>query len=109
MDISTFFLYQDAPLVLRAPLTIAILVITGLTSYQAFNNPVLYSKLIFNPYTIQKRREWYRFLTYGLLHANWIHLGLNLFVLFGFGISVELYYKQIFGNWGSVFYIVIFI
>jgi membrane associated rhomboid family serine protease len=109
MDISSIFLFQDTgSLIMSAPLTLAFIVITGITSYQAFNNQDLYLKLIFNPYTIQKRKEWYRFWSYGLLHANWLHLGLNLFVLFGFGISVELAYKEVFGPLGSIYYLLLY-
>jgi membrane associated rhomboid family serine protease len=103
----TFFLMDS--LLSKAPLTIAIIIITGITSYQAFNNPELYGKLIFNPYTINSRKEWYRFFSYGLLHANWIHLGLNLFVLFGFGVTVEMSYKVLFGPIGSVYYLLLYI
>ena len=106
---SSNMLFLINPILTQAPLTIAIIIITGITSYMAFNNPELNAKLIFNPYTINKRREWHRFWTYGLLHANWIHLALNLFVLFGFGTSVEKAYKAHFGNLGSVYYLMLYV
>jgi len=111
MDSNILLLFQDpnAPLIFRAPITIALIILTGLVSYQAFNNHDLYTKLIFNPYTIQKKKEWYRFWSYGLLHANWMHLAVNLFVLFGFGISVELAYKSLFGMMGGIYYLLLYI
>lgn len=102
-------LFLLSPIFTNAPLTLAIIVITGITSYQAFNNPELYGKLIFNPYTINKRKEWYRFWSYGLLHANWIHLALNLFVLYGFGMSVEMTYKALFGPIGTLYYLLLYV
>jgi membrane associated rhomboid family serine protease len=110
LDLLLLFQNNDVPLFSKAPITIAIIVLTGLSSYQAFHNYNLYEKLIFNPYTIQRRKEWYRFWSYGLLHANWIHLGLNLFVLFGFGVSVEMAYKDIFGpTMGSIYYLILYV
>lgn len=106
-----FFLFQSmqGSVLLKAPVTMSLIILTGLISYQAFSNSEMYYKLIFNPYLIQKRKEWYRFWSYGLLHANWIHLLLNLFVLFGFGVSVEMAYKDIFGQMGSLYFLLLYI
>lgn len=106
---STAALFLISPVFTNAPLTLTIIIITGITSYLAFNNHEIYSKLIFNPYTINQRRQWYRFWSYGLLHANWIHLALNLFVLYGFGMSVEMQYKEFFGTIGSFYFLLLYV
>ncbi|HIA05484.1 MAG TPA: hypothetical protein EYN71_02030, partial [Flavobacteriales bacterium] len=49
-----------------------IVVVTALTSIAAFNSPKLLNDWIFEPYTIYRKREYYRFLTSGLLHGSWL-------------------------------------
>jgi len=70
-------------------MTILIIIITSAISIYAFSNRALFVQLQFNPYQTWHRREWYRFLSHGLLHANWTHLIVNMFVLFSFGGSIE--------------------
>ena len=90
-------------------LTFIIIIITGLVSYTAFQNPNLYYKFIFNPVLIDKNKEYYRFWSYGLLHANWIHLILNLVVLYSFGTHVEYTFALIFGKIGLLYYVLLYV
>jgi len=73
-------------------MTIPIIVITVLISLIAFNNHSINSKFIFDPYAIKYRKEWWRFITSGFLHADFFHLFINMFVLFSFGQATEQYY-----------------
>lgn len=70
-------------------ITIILVAITALTSYMAFRSPVLMSRYDFSPFRIVTRREYYRFITHAFLHADWIHLLVNMIVLFSFGVYVE--------------------
>jgi membrane associated rhomboid family serine protease len=76
-------------------MTYLLLVFTSLITIIAFRNDALFSKLQFNAYQIYYRREVYRLLTHGFLHANWMHLIVNMLVLFFFGPQVEEYFKYI--------------
>ena len=78
-------------------ITYIIIGITALVSYKAFQDGSLKWKLIFNAYQIKERKEWYRFFSHGLIHADWIHFGFNIYVLYVFGKSVELSFVSIFG------------
>jgi membrane associated rhomboid family serine protease len=49
----------------------------------------LFYRLQFNAYQIYHRREYYRLLTHGFVHANWWHLIVNMLVLYFFGGYVE--------------------
>jgi membrane associated rhomboid family serine protease len=69
--------------------TIVIVIATAIISVIAFQNPVLMSRYDFSPYRIAKRKEYYRFLSHGFLHADWVHLAINMIVLFSFGVYVE--------------------
>ena len=56
-----------------------------------FNNPVMKGSALFYPHAISARGEWYRFLTSGFIHADWMHLLVNMYVLYIFGDILEHY------------------
>ena len=68
---------------------IVIVLITSAFSIIAFSNSTLFSRFQFNPYQVYHRREWYRIITHGFLHADWAHLIINMLVLFSFGGVIE--------------------
>ena len=76
-------------------MTYLLIAFTALVSITAFRNEAWFSKLQFNAYQIYHRKEIYRLLTHGFLHANWTHLIVNMLVLFFFGPQVEIFLKQI--------------
>ena len=77
-------------------ITIIIIVISAVVSISVFRNRDLFFRLRFDPYIVQERNEFWRFLTYGFVHADWVHLFVNMFVLYSFGRAVESYFGQIF-------------
>ncbi len=79
-------------------LTVLIVVITGLVSYLAFNNRDLFVKLQHRPYVEARNKEYYRFISSGLVHGGWLHLLINLFVLYEFGRVVEFQFLSMFGE-----------
>lgn len=84
-------------------ITLIIIVISSLVSIAAFSNRELYRRLVFNAYDIKHFKHGYRFLSYALIHADWIHLLVNMMVLYSFGSVVEAYYGVIFAQ-KSIFY-----
>ncbi|RME96894.1 MAG: rhomboid family intramembrane serine protease [Bacteroidetes bacterium] len=91
-------------------MTIIIVIMTSLISWQAFNNPMMRAKLLFRPVDIKQRGEWYRFVSSGLIHADFAHLLINMYVLWMFGEIVEQYFTQvIFGEiWGRIAYLLFY-
>lgn len=75
-----------------------IIALTCLVSIPAFQNREMFSKLLFSPTIIRSNKEWYRFITHALLHADFIHLALNMYVLFMFGGMVEKIFISTFGT-----------
>lgn len=69
--------------------------ITVLISYMAFNQQEVFSKLQLNPYQVFHRKEWYRLITHGFVHVDWMHLIINMFVLFSFGQGVERLFSDL--------------
>ena len=90
-------------------MTIYILIITVLVSLIAFQSREIYSRLIFNPYLISRHSEWYRFLSSGFIHADWMHLAMNMFVLYSFGRSTEFYYGAVFEEKGWYYFLILYL
>ncbi len=89
-------------------ITYLIIGITVYTSWQAFSRPDMRFKMLFSPRDIRQRGEYYRFISSGLIHADWMHLLLNMFALYSFGRLVELYYSDLFGQWGKLLYLLLY-
>jgi membrane associated rhomboid family serine protease len=71
------------------PVTFAIIAITVVVSLLAFNNHDLKNKALFYPYGMGSSSEYYRFLSHGLIHADYVHLFFNMFTLYSFGRVAE--------------------
>jgi membrane associated rhomboid family serine protease len=72
--------------------TVIIVVITSLISFIAFNNIKLMDTLIFWPPAVSMRHQYWRFITCGLIHADFMHLLFNMFTLYFFGKGLENLY-----------------
>ena len=72
--------------------TLILVIITVLTSLSAFNNESLYHKLILWPKKMDTPGEYYRLLSSGFIHADYMHLIFNMLALFLFGRNVEMFY-----------------
>ncbi|HEV2693444.1 MAG TPA: rhomboid family intramembrane serine protease [Verrucomicrobiae bacterium] len=71
------------------PATIAVLVITGLVTFVAFQKPGLLEKLMLNPQAILADKEYYRLYSSGFIHANWMHFTFNAFSFYSFAATIE--------------------
>lgn len=90
-------------------ITYILIGITVLISLMAFSNETLMPKLIFNPYVIDKRKQYYRFITAGFIHADFFHLFFNMYALFLFGGIVENKLIDLFGINGIWIYLLLYI
>jgi len=84
-----------------------VIIISGISLY-AFNSREIIYKYQFNAYQIVKRKQWYRMLSHGFLHANTEHLIINMFVFWSFGSALEQYYKAVFDSSWLVYYLLLF-
>ena len=90
--------------------TIIIIVLTSLVSLLCFSGKINANKLLFHAYSVWHRKEWYRMLTYGMVHGGWGHLFFNMLTLFFFGRVVEQYFQLAFGSTlGLVLYVVLYV
>jgi membrane associated rhomboid family serine protease len=88
--------------------TIIITIVTVIISLIGFRNHVFFNKFCFSPYAVAKYNEWYRFLTAGFLHADYMHLIFNMLAFFTFGQSVCNMYEDIFGAWGKLLFVLLY-
>ncbi len=86
-----------------------IIAATALVSILAFQNAELMDKLKFNAYKIKHDKQTFRFFTYGFVHAGWMHLIVNMFVLWSFGEIVENFLSQHFGYKGELYFILLYV
>lgn len=93
-------------------ITVTIILITGLISFTAFNNQKISNDLIFWPAEIDSRRQFYRFFTGGLIHADWTHLLFNMISLYSIGEYAELRLfrsPSLFGDHGKLIYLLLYL
>jgi membrane associated rhomboid family serine protease len=91
-------------------LTLLLLIVTVVFSAAAFENPVIFAQFQHHPFTEIRRKEYFRWLTSGFLHVDYLHLGVNMYVFYNFGGIVEQYYTTVFeGITGRVLYLLLYI
>lgn len=71
-------------------LLIALVVLFLITN----SNRVLFDSYKHFPYAEKRNGSYYRWISSGFLHANYVHLFLNMFVLYQFGSTIESIYKS---------------
>jgi membrane associated rhomboid family serine protease len=87
-------------------ITIAIIILTAIISFTAFNNEKITNDLIFWPPMIKEKNQYYRFITSGFIHADIAHLAFNMITLYFFGRAMELFFVAKIGKVGFLlFYI----
>ena len=88
-------------------LTAIICILTALLSFSAFNNPKLVNDLIFWPSEIDRKKQIYRFVTYGFIHGDFMHLIFNMIALYSFGENIEKAFEDpiLFGKSGRLVYL----
>ena len=75
-------------------ITLVIVIITVLVSLAAFRYRELLYRFDLSPYHIVQKKQYYRIFTHAFLHTDYVHLGINMLVLYSFGRGIE----QVFGS-----------
>jgi membrane associated rhomboid family serine protease len=89
------------------PITAILIAANVIISLIGFNNANTINQLIMWPYGVKRSNQYYRFISSGFIHADFIHLLFNMITLYSFGSAVE----QIFslrGLGGSVTYLALY-
>jgi len=83
---------------MSSTITFIIIGITAITTYASFQNNETLHQLLFYPARMKERGEWWRFITHGLVHADFMHLIFNMLTLYFFGRNIEALFAGLFGN-----------
>lgn len=76
-------------------ISIIIILATVIISMIGFKNYSISEALNFNPYRIFQKKEYYRYVSHAFVHGDWVHLLVNMFVFFSFGVYVENSFAQL--------------
>lgn len=63
--------------------------VTVVVSYMCFNNRGMFEKLALIPYVVVRNNQWYRLISHGFVHADTMHLLVNMFTFWSFGTYIE--------------------
>ena len=87
-------------------MTLIIIAITAVISVMGFSNVNLVQRLILWPPALTRDKQYYRLISYGLVHADAGHLFFNMFTLYFFGRAMEPFYNNYLGPFGfALFYV----
>ena len=87
--------------------TVLIVLLTGAISWAGLSYPRVIEALLLWPPAVRERAEFYRLVTYGVVHADFPHLLFNMITLYFFGQAVEGIYNQAMGQLGFLFFYVL--
>ena len=94
---------------LNLDINLIIILAVSLISIIGFSRPTIIYRLQFNAWQIVNRHEYYRMLSYGLVHGSWMHLLINMFVLYSFGEAVLYYFKAAFDTGSAIRFLILFV
>lgn len=93
---------------MTSPLTFAIILITCIVSIISFNNSNVKKELILSPYKVLNEKKVWLLITHAFIHADYLHLFFNMYVLYMFGPYLELYFEYN-ASLGFISYILFYI
>lgn len=82
--------------------TLIIVILTSAISLFCLNDKMWFDRLKHYPVAESRQGQYYRWLTSGFVHGSFIHLFVNMFVLYEFGRTVESYMIYHFGEIGGM-------
>jgi membrane associated rhomboid family serine protease len=87
----------------------ALMGLIGVVTYKAFNDPLFKEKLVLRPMRVTSDNEYWRLFTSGFIHADWMHLGFNMYVMYGFGENLALKFPEVYGAIWPLYLIGLFV
>lgn len=85
-------------------LTLILIAVTALVSWQAFEKKRIFERLVLWPPGVERFHQYDRLLTHGFVHADWPHLLFNMITLYFFGGAIEQVFAQTIGQAGFVLF-----
>jgi membrane associated rhomboid family serine protease len=82
-------LVEKSSIIMQSLVTLFLVIVTSLISYQGFNNSYLQNRYMFDVGKIRMQKDYVRLVSSGFLHTNWMHLIFNMLALYMFASSLE--------------------
>lgn len=90
-------------------ITYSLLAITSLVSIKAMGDDTWKRNLMLNPYDVIHNKKWYKCITHAFIHADFMHLFFNMYVLYLFGTYLEAKFVIDYGSRGYMLYALLYI
>lgn len=90
-------------------MSLLIVLLTIAVSVYAFYNRSLVDKLILKPNLVYHRFHIHRVFSHALIHADWMHLLVNMYVLYIFGNVCEGYFSVVFGSKSGLLFVQLYL
>lgn len=74
----------------HTPITTFLLIANVALSIYAWNDRTVFQKWMMHPYSFQRKKTYFTLFTSAFIHADTVHLAMNMFALLSFGQFVEL-------------------
>ncbi len=75
--------------------TYFIIAVTALVSWRCFSRPDWMQRLALIPFRVIREREWYRLISHGFVHADTMHLLVNMVTFWSFGVYIEALFERV--------------
>ena len=89
-------------------ITLLLIITTVVISYISFNNSSLKEILIFSPYQYINNKKWWLVVSHGFIHADYLHLFFNMYVLYAFGFNVENQFNEL-NALGYLYFLILYL
>ncbi|HEV8084787.1 MAG: rhomboid family intramembrane serine protease [Chitinophagaceae bacterium] len=91
-------------------ITLIIIVTTAIVSIIGFGNQQVIDNLIFYPPAVTEKKQYYRFITCGFIHADTAHLAFNMISFYFFSQPlVEPKFIEFFGDYGRAMLLIMYV
>lgn len=87
---------------------IIVLITIGVSVYAFYNRHII-DHLSMKSYMVYHRFHLHRLITHSLVHADWAHLLVNMYVLYVFGSVCEDYFGMVFGMKANFYFLQLYI
>ena len=74
------------------PISVILIIINCYVSWKGFNDRNFFERYEFSIEKVRIYKQYYRLITSGFLHVNWMHLIFNMLALYFFSASVEYFF-----------------
>ncbi len=91
-------------------ITIILILLNVIISWQAFQRHEILDKLKHFPYAEKRNNEFSRLITGTFVHGDWIHLAFNMYALYSFGTILESQFVDLFEpTKGRIYYLIVYL